>query len=517
MSDRFCLVDEPWIPCERLDGSRVELGIEEVLLHAHELRAIADSSPLITAALHRLLLAILHRCFGPPDLRRWIDLYRKGHFDFNALTAYLGQWRERFDLFHPERPFYQVRGLRFDSDPIDVLISERTNWGGGVNLFEHRPDGIGTSLEPSAAARLLLVAHAFAPGGLIRKAGEPTAATAGPLNRGAIVIVRGDTLFETLALNVLVYAPDAERPIPGSSKRDCPAWERAPLPQSLRRPDEPRRAPDGWLDLLTWQSRRLELRIEQGCVIGCVRCVGQGLADKSPRDPMLAWRFDDKRGALPLGFDMQRAFWRDSHALFQATDFAKDVERPKALDQLARLELRDVVPAGRRLSLELLGMRGDQAKILLVRSERIPVSPKLLANPDLAESVREVLGFAETAASSLSSALFTFARFALAPGERKPETKDIRQLVDSLGAEPIFWSRAKAHFDAYLVRLSEDESAARGAFARSVSREAHNCFAEASESLGTSARILKGAALAANTLSHRLAAIPKVETEEARA
>ena len=52
MSERFSLVAEGWIPCERMDGSRVELGIKDTLVRAHELRAIADSSPLVTAALH---------------------------------------------------------------------------------------------------------------------------------------------------------------------------------------------------------------------------------------------------------------------------------------------------------------------------------------------------------------------------------------------------------------------------------------------------------------------------------
>ncbi len=515
MSEHFCLVEEAWIPCERADGSRVELGIKEALVRAHELWAIADSSPLVTAALHRLLLAILHRCFGPPNLQAWRDLYRTGRFDAVALNDYLDRWRERFDLFDHERPFYQVRGLPFEPDPVSTIITERTNWGAGVNLLEHRPEGIGTSLNPSTAARWLLVAHAFAPGGLIRKAGEPTSATAGPLNRGVIVVIRGHTLFETLVLNLLVYSPDHDLPVPGRSEDDRPAWERAALPQSLRRADEPRRVPDGWIDALTWQSRRLELLVEQGRVVGCVRCVGQGLADDSPRDPMLAWRFDEKRGALPVSFDTKRAFWRDSHALFQAADHAKDVKRPSVLGQLAGPEVRVVIPTDRRFSIDLFGMRGDQARILLVRAERMPVSAKLLAKPDLGESVREVLGFAEEAKSALISSLFILAANALAPGERKPEAKDIRQLLDSLGAEVIFWSRAKSHFDAYLERVGDDESGARGAFAQAMRRETQRCFQDAARALGTSGRMLKGAALAADSLGRRLAEIPKLEMPEA--
>jgi len=515
MSERFCLVDERWIPCEQMDGSRTELGIGETLLCAHELRAIADSSPLVTAALHRLLLAILHRCFGPPDIGAWIALYRAGRLDPSALMGYLGRWRRRFDLFHTEQPFYQVRGLPFDPDPVSILVTERTAWGGGVNLFEHRPRDVGSSLEPGEAARCLLAAHGFSPGGLVKKRGEPTSATAAPLNRGAIVLVRGETLFATLVLNLLVYAPDHALPIQGRGTKDAPAWERDSLPRSLRRSAEPRRMPSGWIDLLTWQSRRLELRVEAGRVVGCVRCVGEGLGDGAPRDPMLGWKMDVKRGAIPVGFDPERAFWRDSHALFQAADQAKDVERPKALDQLARADVRAVVPPDRRFALDLLGMRGNQARVLLVRAERVPVSAKLLADADLGASVRDVLASAEATASALRAALFALARHALAPGERNPDTEDVRGLIESLGKEAAFWSRTKRHFDSYLERLTDDEVGARSAFSLALREEARRAFDEASAAVGMSARALKGAALAAHVLARKLPSVPRLEPQEA--
>src|SRR5690606_27005007 len=53
VSERFSysLITEPWIPCERRDGTICELGIARLLVQAHELRAIAAPSPLTTAAL----------------------------------------------------------------------------------------------------------------------------------------------------------------------------------------------------------------------------------------------------------------------------------------------------------------------------------------------------------------------------------------------------------------------------------------------------------------------------------
>ncbi len=502
MSASFSLIDEPWIPCERLDGSRVELGLKEVLIQAHELRAVADSSALITIAIHRLLLAILTRCFSPSNVRAWMDVYTSACFGAAAVDEYLDKWKGRFDLFHPDLPFYQVRGLRFEADPIDTLVTERTSWGAGVNLFEHRPSSADASLSPAEAARWLLVAHAFSPGGLVRKLGEPASASAAPLNRGAIVLLVGDNLFETLSLNLLVYRPEHGQPIVGR-KDDAPAWESDPLPQTLPLVEEPKRSPTGWLDVLTWQSRRLELKVQAGRVIGCVRCVGRGMSG-NVRDPMLAWHLDEKRGAIPLGFNLDMALWRDSHALFQASEQAKDVERPKALDQLARPEMRVALPAARRFSLSLFGMRGYQAKILLVRAEMMPVSVKLIASPDLGESVREALTHARSTADALNRACFVLARHALASAERTPDQRDVRKLLNSLGAEADFWSRAKRHFDTYLLQVVVSEAEARTTFADSVQSEALACFGRAAEALGPSARVFKGGAIAYGVLHRAL-------------
>ena len=68
----FNLIDEPWIPCIDLHGQRVEYGIRDTLLKAHELREICDDSPLVTVAIHRLLLAILYRAHeGPKGFGDW--------------------------------------------------------------------------------------------------------------------------------------------------------------------------------------------------------------------------------------------------------------------------------------------------------------------------------------------------------------------------------------------------------------------------------------------------------------
>jgi len=83
------------------------LGLKAVLANAHKLHSVQASVPPTTAAVLCLLLAILHRNFGPENEYAWRELWEKGCFDVEVLQAYLEKWRDRFDLFHSETPFYQ--------------------------------------------------------------------------------------------------------------------------------------------------------------------------------------------------------------------------------------------------------------------------------------------------------------------------------------------------------------------------------------------------------------------------
>ena len=67
---RFNLVDEKWIPVRFPDGTREELGIRAVLLQAKKIASIENASPLVVAALHRFLLAVLYRALEGPSRHR---------------------------------------------------------------------------------------------------------------------------------------------------------------------------------------------------------------------------------------------------------------------------------------------------------------------------------------------------------------------------------------------------------------------------------------------------------------
>ncbi|ENO84806.1 type I-E CRISPR-associated protein Cse1/CasA, partial [Thauera aminoaromatica] len=123
---RFNLVDEPWIPVRWLDGRHGELGIRDTLLQAERIAEIQDASPLVVAALHRFLLAVLYRALeGPADGQQAKTWFKQG-WAGGKIEAYLEKWRERFWLFDPRYPFAAQRQLPW---PVDVNYPGRWKRG----------------------------------------------------------------------------------------------------------------------------------------------------------------------------------------------------------------------------------------------------------------------------------------------------------------------------------------------------------------------------------------------------
>ena len=358
----FNLVDQPWIPCRFPDDSRpVLLGLKETLARAHEIREIESGSPIVTASLHRLLLVILHRHFergyGPVSADEWAALWKQGCFDETLVRDYLHNWRDRFDLFHPDRPFYQCASINKpegERKPAALLSPELAS-GNNATLFDHSNSVEPAKFNASKAACSLVALQAFAAGGTVTaEKGQSSAAAAPLLNRGTVMVM-GETLFETLLLNLLRYDPKQGDPI--ESGDDCPAWERD------QEPDAASRAPTGYLDYLTWQSRRVRLypsSTEQEPRVGTVlvmegECFPKGW-EQIHVEPMVASRSRKDR-VEPVRFEPEKAIWRDSLALL--SPFEQRSKRPRTIDWLGNLEYRGFIERPHRLRLSVVGLSPD--------------------------------------------------------------------------------------------------------------------------------------------------------------
>jgi CRISPR system Cascade subunit CasA len=307
----FNLVNEPWISCRMLlDGAPQEFSLKDTLCRAHEIKEVSDPSPLVTVCLHRLLLAVLHRIFGPPNLAEWQGLWAKGAWDANAVVAYLDQWADRFDLFHPERPFYQniqlpnefAKPKRPPKDSRDdnehesgrivfsKLVRERAATR-NTTLFDHNFDASPRAFSCAESARYLIAEQLYA---LPDGSGYKTA----PLTYGVATLLSGDSLFQTLLFNLLPY--NEERPIYSDLEKDKPWWE-------YDSEEFPHDIPHGYLSYLTWPYRRVFIssprQNSSATITHVFRKAGLGLDKEWTErlcDPMVSYSRSKAAGFQPV-------------------------------------------------------------------------------------------------------------------------------------------------------------------------------------------------------------------------
>ena len=518
MTPSFNLVDAAWVPCVTQDGTVQEFGLYEALTRAHELQGLHGESPLVEAALYRLLLAILHRKFGPAGYEAWQALWLRGHWDESSLLDYFDHWRGRFDLFDAERPFYQAPDDRVKPKSLLSLVPHQAS-GNNPTLFDHSQESRGLELSPAESARALVTAQAFGLGGL---SGLPQKFTDGTCARGIIFLVQGTNLFETLALNLIRY------PDPGlfpSEGQDLPAWEM----------DDPylpgRQQPLGYLDYLTWQNRRVLLRplvgadqqisVREMTVAPALR-LASGL-----RDPMKHYRLDEKRGPRRLDFHEERALWRDSAALFRLRGREAQggslYQPPQALSWLYELpedgSLTDADQASVR-RLRALGMASYQGRVDFYQSEELPLREVYLRDEALVEQLRLALDLAENTRNQLWGALSRLAALTISPeadreGGRQPAKGDVAKLITQWGGERDYWGRLGVPFFSTLDALADPDrqDAAWTAWVQTLSRAAWQVLDRMIDQLGDDAAALKASVLARGQMAAGLGKVLKDHQE----
>ena len=521
MAVSFNLVDEPWIPTVWLDGTAGEVGLRDALVRAHEIRELVDGSPLVTVSLHRLLLAILHRTFGPKTFEAWKELWRQGRWDAPALDGYFTDWRHRFDLFDAERPFYQVAHLEDGTKvhPPALLAQERAS-GNNATVFDHSYAATAASILPALAARQLVARQAFSVGGGVSKPFNLSHAT---LTAGFTVLAVGETLFETLALNLTEYGEGHTiRP----SHDDAPCWERTPLVVATEE-DKNGTSPRGPLDYLTWQSRRIKLLVgdDPPRVTG-VQLAQNMKLDADTLDPFKSYAMSKEQGWVARRLDPDRSVWRDSYSIFQWKD--ENGRRPDVLNWLALIDEADEdgeIEAQSSYPISVLGLGREAtakaADVSIWRHERFTVPLAYLHDEVLLGKLETSLGLAEDVGRLLRPGLtqievndknvsvprpFQVLAEALLPSVGgRPDRKRVDDLVDHLAPERRYWSKLEVPFRKLLADLAgEHPEEARETWAQHLQRAAWDAFNEATSGLDRSARALEGVAKADRELSRRL-------------
>ncbi len=434
---RFNLIDEPWIPVRRKDGSFAELGIKDVLLAAKELSGIEDPSPLVVASLYRFLLAVLYRALeGPTDIDQAKVLFRDG-LPTDKIDAYLEKWRDRFWLFDAKYPFGQHPNVKADEIEPWTKLTPEYNARSNKVLFDHTDTRSPGVISPSNAARWLLTTSHFSISG--GRGYYPS-----PSPNAMICIPLGQKLSETFLFNLVPYA---NREV---QKVDQAQWEREPpiLPLAIAK-----RVARGYADLFTWQSRFVQLEADADGNVCRLRFIaGEGFENPTrDPDPMQPSKPDKEHGWLPVQFRGDKATWRDFDALLPGPEGLE----PKTIQHsMALVGRKGVAPK----SLLVLGLRYEppNANLDFWRQDQFVMPAAIAGDQAVRSDIKRLLKTAEETQTALWSASRSFARDVVGHGDRAPDKKDLAAFVSQLPGTPAYWSILEARFQEILNAYTLD-------------------------------------------------------------
>lgn len=489
----FNLTEEPWIPCLMLETNETkDLSLFEVLTRAHEIKEITDNSPLVVVSLHRLLLAILHRNFGPTSFENWKEFWRKGSWDAEKLKSYFERWKDRFYLFDDERPFYQYPQVKKKDDkeadiaPMDILMQEKAT-GNNATLFDHSCEASSQSYSPAIAARSLIARQSFSFAGGVS---FPFNFSNGLLVSGFSVLATGKNLFETLALNLVIYRRDKPIPIQDDDEdlTDVPFWEREKLVQSTEK-EKDGTLPLGYLDYLTWQSRRIKL-IRGGETENVKSCQLQQnfkLKEVAPIfDPFKVYVKGDN-GFYPLGLREDKSLWRNSHTLLQQ---ATNIEgRSSLFSHLAKVEAmiaNGEIEGVKNYSFSIFGVINDQASVKLWTHENLPLPLVYLDDNELIFNLETAISFCEEVGFALEKSMKTLRKeiniqaweSSIKSVKPQDRTKHEKKLANTFPALSAYWASLESRFQKLLSDLPNDKKNAMRTWFHFVDKTAQTAFEE---------------------------------------
>lgn len=209
---------DPWIPVVTTTGERRLASLAGVFTDGETFADLAVR-PQERVALMRLFICVAHAALkGPKNYDEWLNVPKRLP---EAAATYLLEWKDSFELFHKEKPWLQVAGLKGvekeegvigKTSPVALLDSELAT-GNNSTLNDHGGQVSFRRIEPERIALTLLTFQNFSSGGgspvaqwkSIRtsQVGNPDAPC---LSQSmAHCLFRGKSLAETIYLNLPTF------------------------------------------------------------------------------------------------------------------------------------------------------------------------------------------------------------------------------------------------------------------------------------------------------------------------
>lgn len=326
MDKEFCLLNEPWIKVLDQENTIKEVSLLDVFRDAHKYKSLAGETVTQDASILRLLLAIVITVFyrydvdGQEDnvleyedpeeviLERWSEYWKKGAFKADTFQKYLETYKERFFLFHPETPFWQVADLK-DGTNYGIInlygnIKESNNVASRHHF--HMTDGhYVETVSYAETARWLVYNNAYSINVKTKVDGKNKPTGVGRLGKLGLIIVEENTIYKTILMNLCALNGQGM-----AWNEPKPIWEQPPKIE-VGVEIVP---PDNLPELYTIQSRRSLLQRKDGWVSG-YRSVGGDYYSiiNDLVEPMTLLKQDskDKENIKPLKHQKSIAAWRE--------------------------------------------------------------------------------------------------------------------------------------------------------------------------------------------------------------
>jgi|GEM_PF-1721946 len=477
MEPRFNLINEPWIPVITKKGDYEKLGLKDTILNSHELLEVYDPSPIVTASLYRLLLAILHRVYGPTSVKQWKEYYKSGRWNKDPLEEYFEKWYDRFYLVQEKYPFYQYPKLK-DEVPIANPISQiryEISSGNNPTLFDHSHDD---TPEPLTLDKVCLHLIAFQSYALAGGNSQPFYFMDAPLSRYATLFIIGESLFYTLIFNLVVLDEYITRIRGTGSDNDIPYWEE----ECLNFEPERSYVPKGYINYLTFPSRRILLIPDSSTKPITVKYVylrqGHNLSE-NVRAPFTPY---SNRG--PLRFQIDRLIWRDLESWI-------GFEEHYEYNPININNLRKFIEITKNFKVQLFGFitQPGKQKIEQWFRTKVPCPKEYLINGNIVNTLKQCLNMAEDVSKILSQATKAFIK-------KLSTDKESGVLFPHFNPQPFYWSALEPEFFKTMDEIAklediDPEQKAEKSWALTVFDTALDAFETTTRSLDNSAKVLK--------------------------
>lgn len=407
----FNLIEEPWIRVMKEDLQVDTLSLRDTLFRCQEYMDLGGENQPQNFAMLRFLLALTYTVFSRVDekghendiseiadpdeakgeiFRRWRELWNLGHFPREPFEEYFEKWHDRFWLFDPERPFWQVPSANGGTKyKVTKLISDISESNNKIRFFASRSGEGARCISFEEAARNLLFVNGFDDTSGKKKSEENDSKRTDSIGPGWLgkiggIQAVGNNLFKTLMLN-MVFLKDGEELWEESA---LPSWEQP----TLREKDRvivP--VPDNLPEILTLQSRRMILSRTEDGVTGFNLLGGDFYSKQDSggilKEQMTVWSESTNVGKKlfsPHKIRVGRQAWRDFGNCFvqcHKENSKANRHMPGIVCWIRTLQACDLIPADMPIQFRLIALEyiNRNFSIKDFGSDTLTIFPKLIS------------------------------------------------------------------------------------------------------------------------------------------